>query len=61
MPNELFVNYITVDSIGKICKIIEKNGGNITVPKKVMGEWDLWAIFKDTEGNILGLYEEAKE
>jgi len=61
MPNEPFVNYITVDSIEKICKIIEKNGGTIIVPKKVMGEWGWWAIFKDTEGNILGLYEEAKE
>ena len=60
MPNEPFINYITVDSIGKICKIIKKNGGTIIIPKKVMGEWVLWAIFKDTERNILGLYEASK-
>lgn len=59
-PNEPFLNYITVDSIDKICKIIEKNGGTIIIPKKEMGEWGWWATFKDTEGNIFGLYEEAK-
>src|SRR5512136_1726925 len=59
-PNESFLNYITVGSIDKICKIIEKNGGIIIVPKTEMGEWGWWAIFKDTEGNIFGLYEEEK-
>lgn len=38
MPNEPFINYITVGSIDKICNIIEKNGGTIIVPKKAMGE-----------------------
>jgi predicted enzyme related to lactoylglutathione lyase len=36
-PNEPFLNYITVDSIDKICKTIEKNGGTIIVPKTEMG------------------------
>jgi len=60
MPDEPFVNYVTVDSIDKTCKLIEKNGGKIIMPKTEMGEWGWWAIFKDTEGNVLGLYEEAK-
>ena len=60
-PNEPFLNYITVDSIDKICKIIEKNGGTIVVPKTKMGEWGWWATFTDTEGNIFGLYEEGEE
>ena len=59
-PNEPFLNYITVDSIDKICKIIEKNGGTIIVPKTEMDEWGWWATFKDTEGNIFGLYEESE-
>jgi predicted enzyme related to lactoylglutathione lyase len=59
-PNEPFLNYITVDSIDKICKIIEKNGGTIIVPKTEMGEWGWWTTFKDTEGNIFGLYEESE-
>ena len=60
-PNEPFLNYITVDSIDKICKTIEKNGGTIIVPKTKMGEWGWWATFKDTEGNVFGLYEEGDE
>jgi predicted enzyme related to lactoylglutathione lyase len=60
MPDEPFINYVTVDSIDRTCKLIEKNGGKIVMPKTEMGEWGWWAIFKDTEGNVLGLYEEAK-
>jgi predicted enzyme related to lactoylglutathione lyase len=60
MPDEPFVNYVTVESIDKICKLIEKNGGKIVMPKTKMGEWGWWAVFKDTEGNVLGLYEEAE-
>ena len=60
-PDETFLNYIKVDSIDKVCKNIEKNGGTILAPKTKMGEWGWWATFKDTEGNVLGLYEEAPE
>ena len=60
MPGEPFTNYITVTSIDNITKTIEKNGGKIVVPKTKMGEWGWWAAFQDTEGNILGLYEEAE-
>jgi predicted enzyme related to lactoylglutathione lyase len=60
MPDEPFVNYVTVDSIDKTCKLIEKNGGKIVMPKTQMGEWGWWAVFKDSEGNVLGLYEEAE-
>ncbi len=59
-PSEPFINYITVDSIDTVCKTIEKNGGKIIVPKTEMGEWGWWATFKDTEGNVFGLYEEAE-
>ena len=58
MESEPVTDYIEVDSIDKICKTIEKNGGTILVPKTEMGEWGWWAVFKDTEGNVLGLYEE---
>ena len=60
-PKEPFLNYITVDSIDKICKTIEKNGGKIIVPKTEMGDWGWWATFMDTEGNVFGLYEEGME
>ena len=58
-PKEPFLVYITVDSIDKACKDIEKNGGKMIVQKTKMGEWGWWATFKDTEGNVFGLYEES--
>jgi uncharacterized protein len=61
MPNEPAVNYVTVDSIDDTSKTIEKNGGKVMVPKTAMGEWGWWAIFKDTEGNVLGLFEGPPE
>ena len=59
-PDEHLVDYITVDSIDDTVKKIEKNGGKIVTPKTKMGEWGWWATFKDTEGNVFGLYEEAE-
>jgi uncharacterized protein len=53
------VNYVTVDAIDKTSALIEKNGGRLIHKKTPMGEWGWWALFKDTEGNIFGLYEEA--
>ena len=58
-PGEPLVNYVTVDSIEKTAVLIEKNGGKLIEKKTPMGEWGWWAVFKDTEGNVIGLYEEA--
>jgi predicted enzyme related to lactoylglutathione lyase len=61
MPNEEMskhihsvVNTIGVKDIDKTAKTIEKNGGNIIMPKQeVMGVgWLLY--FKDPEGNVFG-------
>jgi predicted enzyme related to lactoylglutathione lyase len=59
--NEPVLDYITVDSIDETIKKIEKNGGTIIEPKTKMGEWGWWATFKDTEGNMLGLYQEESQ
>ena len=52
---------IDVKNIDKSLKIIEKNGGNILRKKTNVGDMGFVAYFKDTEGNIVGLWENAKK
>ena len=53
-----FMNYISIDSIDEMCKIIETNGGKVCLPKTEIAPGMGWiAAFQDTEGNIMGLPE----
>ena len=62
MPDQPFMNYITVDSIDAYCKKVEKAGGTIVLPKMEIGEGMGWiAAFKDTENNIMGLHATPKK
>ena len=57
-----FMNYIHVDSIDKMIKTVEKNGGKICLPKQEIGKGMGWiAAFMDTEGNMMGLHEMGKK
>lgn len=57
-PGQPFMNYIHVESIEEMCKIIEANGGTIVMPKQEIGKGMGWiAAFKDTEDNIVGLHQ----
>jgi predicted enzyme related to lactoylglutathione lyase len=61
MPGQVFMNYISVDSIDNFLKKVEKAGGVVAVPKTEIGEGMGWiAAFKDTEGNIMGFHESPK-
>jgi uncharacterized protein len=61
MPGQPFMNYISTASIDEMSKTIEANNGTIVMPKVEIGKGMGWiAAFKDTEGNIMGLHEEAK-
>ncbi|HLC96853.1 MAG TPA: VOC family protein [Candidatus Nanoarchaeia archaeon] len=61
-PGQPFMNYISVDSIDAMCKKIKADGGTIILPKLEIGKGMGWlAAFKDTEGNIMGLHQEAKK
>lgn len=51
---------IEVDDIDDAVKNIEKKGGEIAVEKMPVGDMGYAAYFKDTEGNILGLWQKAK-
>ena len=52
---------ISVESIEGYTKKIEAAGGKLVVPKGEVPDMGYYAYFKDTEGNILGLWENLKK
>ena len=50
---------ISVKSIDEAAKTIEKNGGKMIRPKMAVGDMGFAAYFKDTEGNAIGLWQNA--
>ena len=48
---------ITVNDMDDTLKRIEKEGGKIFVGKKEFGDRGYTAYFKDTEGNVMGLWQ----
>jgi predicted enzyme related to lactoylglutathione lyase len=57
-PNQPVVNTIGVANLDESIAKIEKNGGQIVVPKMPVGDFAVMAYFKDTDGNIMGIYQE---
>jgi predicted enzyme related to lactoylglutathione lyase len=57
-PEQPLTNSINVDSIDKYVAKITEAGGQIVVPKMVIPSAGYLAYFKDTEGNIHGLWQE---
>ena len=51
--------YIRVDDIDQAAARIETNGGKIIKSKSAVGNFGFAAYFKDTEGNIVGLWQFA--
>ena len=61
-PGQPFMNYVNVESIDKMIKTVEANGGKVCLPKQEIGKGMGWiAAFQDTEGNIVGLHQMAKK
>jgi uncharacterized protein len=52
---------ITVESIDNSIKIIKKNGGKSIMDKMPVGDVGFMAYIKDSEGNIIGLWENLKK
>jgi len=50
---------IQVDDIEKALKTVEQLGGKTVSTKMPVGDMGFAAYFKDTEGNIVGLYQSA--
>jgi uncharacterized protein len=51
---------IQVDDITRSLKSIEKKVGKTIVKRTKMGQYGAYGYFKDTEGNVVGLFEEPK-
>ena len=52
---------MNVSSIDKYVKKIEKAGGKVVTPKIPIAEMGFYAYVCDTEGNVIGLWENAKK
>lgn len=52
---------IHVTSINDTVKTIEDAGGSVVKPKVEIGGMGYYAYVKDTEGNVLGLWEDVKK
>ncbi|NKY40866.1 VOC family protein [Cellulomonas septica] len=48
---------IEVDSIEEALAAIEANGGKVVRGKEEISPTSWWAVFEDSEGNQMGLYE----
>jgi uncharacterized protein len=48
---------ISVDSIDESLKKVEAEGGTTLTPRAEMPGMGAYAYFKDTEGNVIGLWE----
>jgi len=48
---------VSVDSIDQSLKKVESEGGSTVLPRTEMGGMGAYAYFKDSEGNIVGLWE----
>ncbi|MGB5910999.1 MAG: VOC family protein [Promethearchaeia archaeon] len=56
--NDQIFNYIKVSSADEFKKKIEENGGTIVTPKITVPGVGYFYMFKDTEGNKLGIIQE---
>ena len=51
---------ISVNSIDQTASTIEKNGGKMVRAKMPVGDMGFAAYFRDSEGNVVGLWETAQ-
>ena len=59
-PGETPVIVINVVSLDETLEKIEQAGGKIVVPKMQVGDMGLYARVADTEGNIVGVWQNLK-
>jgi predicted enzyme related to lactoylglutathione lyase len=54
-------SYVEVDSIDDTLAKVEAAGGTIVMAKTPISETSWWAVFRDPDGNDVGLYEGITE
>lgn len=52
---------INVSSVDEYLKKAEANGGKMFMQKTAVGDMGYYARVKDTEGNVIGIWEEMKK
>ena len=50
-------SYVEVDSIDETLALAEANGATVLMAKSAISETSWWAVFRDPDGNDIGLYE----
>ena len=52
---------VGISNIEEYCKKVEKAGGKIVLPARKISDMGIYARVKDTEGNIIGLWQNLKK
>lgn len=52
---------ISVRSVDEYARKVEQNGGKIFMPKVAVGDMGFYARVTDTEGNVVGIWEDVKK
>ena len=62
MPGQPFANYVAVKSIDDFLGKIQMSGGSVVMPKEEIAPgMGSIAVFRDTEGNMMGLYQPSAQ
>lgn len=51
---------ISVPDAKEYCSKVEKSGGKVILPARNVGDMGVYARVKDTEGNVIGLWQDLK-
>ncbi len=62
MPGQPFANYVGVKSIDEFLSKVTANGGSVIMPRQEIAPgMGSIAVFKDTEENMMGLYQPSAQ
>jgi len=62
MPGQPFANYVAVKSIDEFLAKVTASGGSVILPRQEIAPgMGSIAVFKDTEENMMGLYQPSKQ
>ena len=59
-PGHTVTNYVNVESVDKFAAKVEKLGGKICMPKTAVPQMGYFAVCRDTENNLFGIWEKNR-
>ena len=60
-PIQKIINYFGVPSVREACARVEELGGRVLVPRMAVPKAGYYSLCMDSEGNIIGLWENDSE